>query len=157
MFCERRAVGDETDAADDEDDSKPAVGRDVLMLPEASQQSDHDISKRRGGENKGKISPTECREVAGEEAQQEKNAADDPGIAQSSNEKSKMLQRDGANLAHAMRKQRIAHGGGEHDAEQDQVTLGSEGVFHCSIGTEHCFLQEEAASMLAAVDRVSTA
>jgi hypothetical protein len=40
---------------------------------------------------------------------------------------------DGANLSHTAGKEGVAHGGGEHDAEEDGVLRGFEAVGHREI------------------------
>jgi hypothetical protein len=43
-----------------------------------------------------------------------------------------MMDRNGADLRHAVREQGVADGCGEHDGEEDEVLGGLEGVLHFS-------------------------
>lgn len=70
MLGEGGAVSDEADTADDEENSNPAIEGDVLVLPEACEQGDDDISEGCGGKDEGEIGPGECGEVAGEESEE---------------------------------------------------------------------------------------
>ena len=74
--------------------------------------------------------PGERGEVAGEEAEQAEDAGDDPRIAHGGKQRGEVGEGDGADLAHAVREQRVADGGGEHDAEQHEIAAGGEGVGH---------------------------
>ena len=130
LFGERGSVGDEAYSADDEDDADPAVDGDVFVQPEAGEQGDNDVAEGGGGQNEGEVGPAEGGEVAGEEAKEQDDARDHPGIFESDEEEAQVVERDGAYLGHAVGQEGISDRGGEHDTEQDEISLGSKGVLH---------------------------
>ncbi len=130
VIGERGAVGDEADTADDEENAEPSREADVLVLPEVSEQSDDDVAEGGGGKDEGEVGPGERGEVAGEEAEQAKDAGYDPNIREGVQEQSQVRERDGAYLGHAVRKEGVADRGSEDDREQDQVAGWGEGVSH---------------------------
>ena len=130
MFGEGGAVGYEAYSADDEEDADPAGEGDVLVLPEVGEERDDDVAEGGGGEDEGEVGPGERGEIAGEEAEEEEDSGDDPGVAEGGEEEMEVGEGDGAHLGHAVGEEGVSYGGGEHDAEEDQVALGGEGVLH---------------------------
>ena len=134
MLGEGGTVGDEADAADDQDDAQPAVEGDGLVQPEAGEQGDDDVAEGGGGQDEGEVGPAERGEIAAEEADQEDDAGDDPGVLERDEQHAEMVQGDGADLGHAVREERVSDRGGEHDGEQDEVALRGECVLHVVLG-----------------------
>jgi hypothetical protein len=115
VFGEGWAVGDETYAADDEQDASPAVDRDGFVEPELREQGDDDVAEGGGGEDEGEVGPAEGGEVAGEEAEEAEDAGDDPGVLHRGEEEAEVAEGDGADLRHAVGEEGVADRGGEHD------------------------------------------
>ncbi len=115
VFGAGRAASDEADGADDEEDAGPAVEGEMLVEPEAAQQSDDDVAEGGRGHDEGEVGPGERGHVAGEEAYKQNDAGGDERIEESVPETVEVMEVDGADLGHAVRKKCVADGGGEHD------------------------------------------
>ena len=138
VFGAGGASGDEADGADDENNAGPAVEGEVLVKPEAAEQGDDDVAKGGGGHDEGEVGPGECGHVTGEETDKEHDAGDDVRVEESVEEETEVVEVDGADLSHAAGEQGVSDGGSEHDTEEDEVTLGGEGVLH--LNGELCLL-----------------
>src|SRR5271170_3579558 len=80
VFGQGWTSGDKADSGGDKDDAEPAPRRKILMQPEAREQRDYYVAKRRSWQHIGQIGPGERGEVRGEEADEEDDSAGDPGI-----------------------------------------------------------------------------
>ena len=100
------------------------------MQPEATEERDDHVAEGGGGHDKGEVGPGERGHVAGKEADEEDDAEIDEGIEESVPEQAEVVDVDGPDLGHAAGEQGVAHGGGEHDAEEDGVLGGFEAVGH---------------------------
>jgi hypothetical protein len=138
VFGAGGASGDEADGADNENNAGPAVEGEVLVKPEAAEEGDDDVAKGGGGHDEGEVCPGERGHVTGEETDEEHDAGDDVGVEESVEEETEVVEVHGADLSHAAGEQGVSDGGGEHDTEEDEVTLGGEGVLH--LNGELCLL-----------------
>jgi hypothetical protein len=138
VFGAGGASGDEADGADDEENAGPAVEGEVLVKPEAAEEGDDDVAKGGGGHDEGEIGPGERGHVTGEEADEQDDTGDDVGVEEGVEEQTEVVEVDGADLSHAAREQGVSDGGGEHDREEDEVTLRGESVLH--LNGELCLL-----------------
>ncbi len=122
------AVGHEADAADDAEDAEPAPGCEVLMQPKAAEQRHDDVAEGRGGHQVGEVGPAERGEVAGEERNEQQDAADDPEVLHGDKEQAEVVKVDLPDLGHAMGEEGVADGGRQHDGGEDGVLRGFEAV-----------------------------
>src|SRR5260370_42450235 len=102
----------------------------MLLLPEAREKRNYDISERRRRENEGEIRPAQSAQVTGKEAKQAQDSSDHPGVPERDKQQAAIVQGYGANLPHAMRQQRVSYRCRQHDEQQDEITLRGEGMFH---------------------------
>ena len=91
------------------------------MQPEAREQRDDHVAEGRGRQHKGEIGPGERREIAGEEADQQRDAGGDPGREDSGDQRGGMRQRDGRHRGHAARKAGVAERRADGNQAQNQV------------------------------------
>ena|SRR5277367_1202209 len=102
------ASGDESYGADDEQDAGPTGEAEVLVQPEAAEERDDHVAEGGGGHDEGEVGPGERRHVAGEEADEERDSRDDPGVGERVKEKAEVMEIDGAYLGHAARQESVA-------------------------------------------------
>src|SRR5438309_6925216 len=121
---------DEADRADDENNAGPAIDREVFMKPEAAEKRDDDVAESSGRHHKCEVSPRKRSHVAGEETDEEDDAGGNERIEESMPEAIEMMEVDAADLSHTTGEKAIADRGCEHDCEQNEITLGAEGVLH---------------------------
>lgn len=73
------------------------------MQPEAGEESDDDIAECGGGKNEGEVGPGERRKIAGEEANEQRNAECDPRSENGGDERGGMRDGEWGECRHAAR------------------------------------------------------
>ena len=121
---------DEADRTDDENNAGPAIDRQVFMKPEAAEKRDDDVAESSGRHHKCEVSPRERGHVAGEKTDEEDDAGGNEGVEEGTPETVEVMEVNRADLGHAVGKKGVADRGCEHDGEQNEITLGAEGVLH---------------------------
>src|SRR5579862_290698 len=93
----------------------------MFMEHEPRDQGEQHIAQGGRGQHISQISPRQCGRVAGEKTEKEQDSDRHPGIENGENYASEMMNRDCADLLHAMREHGIASSGKDGDAGQHKV------------------------------------
>ena len=121
VLGERRSLRDESHAERDEHNARPALERNGFVQPEARQQRDDHVAEGRGGQDKGEIGPGERGQVAGEEADQQRDPGGDPGSKDRGDQRAGWASVIAGMRGHAAREATVAERGANGDQAQDQV------------------------------------
>jgi len=102
----------------------------VFVEPEAAEERDDDVAEGGGRHDEGEVGPGERGHIADEEADEKDDAGGDEGVEEGMPEERQVVEVDWANLGHATGEESVADRCSEHDGQQDEITLGGEGVLH---------------------------
>ena len=136
MVGQRRTLGNESYACRDQEDSDPTRGRHRFVQIELGNQREQHIAQRSRGENVGQVGPGKGGHVGSEESEQKQNAQGDRRIQHSQDDVRQVIQGDAADLFHAPREKRIADGGAQGHAGENQILAKGHTVFPSGLGIE---------------------
>ncbi len=114
---------DEANSEGDEDNAGPALGGDLFVQPELREQGDDHVSERCGGEHEGEVGPGEGGEIAGEKADQQRDAEGDPGCEDRGDEGAGVSEGDCGHMGHAAAEAGVAERGAHCDEPQDHPLI----------------------------------